>query len=148
MIPYKQLYKHRPDLGTYGDCHRTVIASLLEVPQESIPNFGIHYDSYVDFEAAERKYLLSQGLVAMSVAYAGDLKNVLAAISSQQPNLHFILGGLSERGIEHSVIACNGVIVMDPVIGGPDENALTGPCKDGYWWVTHLISTKFVKADI
>ena len=36
---YKQLHKHDPDNGVWGDCHRTAIGCLLDIEPELIPNF-------------------------------------------------------------------------------------------------------------
>ena len=36
---YKQLNEHNPDEGVYGDCYRTAIGCLLNIPPEFVPHF-------------------------------------------------------------------------------------------------------------
>lgn len=40
MTPVDQTILHDPDAGLYGDCQRAVIASLLDLPIDSVPNFS------------------------------------------------------------------------------------------------------------
>jgi hypothetical protein len=37
----KQMFYHRPELGIYGDCQRTCIASMLDMDKFDVPNFGV-----------------------------------------------------------------------------------------------------------
>lgn len=39
MTPYKQLYGHNPDQGIFGDCFRTALGCLLNLPPEKVPHF-------------------------------------------------------------------------------------------------------------
>ena len=39
MTPYKQLNHHDPDNGIIGDCYRTAIACLLDLPPDALPNY-------------------------------------------------------------------------------------------------------------
>lgn len=38
MKPVRQLYRHDPANGVYGDCWRACIASVLELPIEDVPH--------------------------------------------------------------------------------------------------------------
>lgn len=44
MIYQKQLYLHEPDKMQFGDCHRTSLACLLNIPVEDSPHFIGEYE--------------------------------------------------------------------------------------------------------
>ena len=39
MIEQKQLYRHKPTEGSYGDCWRTCLACILDRNPETIPHY-------------------------------------------------------------------------------------------------------------
>ena len=39
MTPHKQLIKHDPENGQWGDCGRTAIACLLDLHPSDVPHF-------------------------------------------------------------------------------------------------------------
>lgn len=148
MIKYKQLYKHAPEDGQYGDCHRTALAAILNVPQESVPNFGEHYDCHENFVAAETEWLHSQGLASFTAPYSAKtttLSQLLWSLKHHAPNIPVVVIVATERGLAHSIIACNGKIVLDPYTGEEEPNIekyagvddeVTG---DTYFWVQILV---------
>lgn len=138
MKPQKQLYRHNPADGVYGDCHRTAIACLLDLDVEEVPHvYASGATPKAAWSAMEAWLHEHYELRQVSVAYTGDssLEQVLASIDSANPDLSFILGGTSRTGCNHSVV-CKGVrIVCDPSL---DNAGIVGPCDDGLWWVTFL----------
>ena len=38
MTPHKQLNRHRPEEGVFGDCYRTAIACLLDLRPQDVPH--------------------------------------------------------------------------------------------------------------
>lgn len=142
MKYYYQRFKHDPANGSYGDCHRTCIACLLDLEPEEVPNFGEHYGDIPAFFKAEKEYLESQGLASINIAYQGELENVLTAIGTNDPNVYYILGGAGARGFNHSVVACGGEIIHDPYENG---GGLVGPCTDGYYWVQFFTPMRLTK---
>jgi hypothetical protein len=116
------------------------LACILDLELDDVPNFGEHYGDIPAFFKAEKEFLTSQGLASIHIAYQGDLENVLAAMAVNNPNVIYILGGVSARGFNHSVVACGGYILHDPYEGG---GGLVGPCTDSYYWVQYFTPKAF-----
>jgi hypothetical protein len=135
MTPVKQLLRHKPHEGIYGDCHRAALASILEMPIEDIPHFGdLSLYSEEEWARAERDWLLGIGYIPISLFYeTDDLAGVLFSTGYLNPDTYGILGGTSRNGVGHSVVICNGAIVHDP---SQDDSGIIGPMKDGRFWVT------------
>lgn len=137
MLKQKQLIKHRPDEGIYGDCHRTAIACLLHMKPEDVPNFGEHYTDGYKFVESVEAWLATQGLASVSIAFSPpNMKDVLLTQKSCNPDTYYLLGGESAIGAGHTVIGCNDEIVWDP---SNEENGIVGPMSDGFYWVTYLV---------
>jgi hypothetical protein len=140
MKVQKQLNRHRPDEGIFGDCHRTAIACVLDMDAKDVPHF---MDGKHDCEAdashrAVEAWLNERGLTHINVLFPGETSFdlVLQSVKNSNPNggPHvFILGGRSRNNVNHSVVCCDGEIVCDPSI---DSSGIVGPMDDGYWWVT------------
>lgn len=140
MTPHKQLFRHDPDNGIYGDCHRTAIACLLDLLPQDVPHWGAigrGRDDY-DWRAACGAFLAQHGLYQVDVIYRGDapLSDVLSVLEDRSPAAYYLIGGQSPRGTNHTVIGCGGCIEHDP---HPDGGGLIGPMSHGYWEVTFLI---------
>jgi hypothetical protein len=140
MKPVKQRNLHKPDEGIYGDCHRAVIASLLELEIEEVPHFGDEAPDGREFYRRVREFLLTKDLIDVNIVYNAELSGVLKVMKSMNPGLYYILGGLSKTGVDHSVICFEDEIVHDPSI---NQSGIVGPCKnDGLYWVTFLVSSE------
>lgn len=147
MKPQKQLFRHRPSEGTYGDCHRTAIAIVLGLDAADVPHFMDGADGKNAEEAHDRceAWLNARGIATINVLFPGEvpLREVLNTVAACNPRGRpvFILGGESRNGVNHSVVACDGKIVCDP---SQDESGIVGPCSDGFYWLTffgHLDAT-------
>ena len=140
MIFNKQLIKHDPANGVYGDCQRTAIACLLDKLPEDVPNFGVHFMDAEKFDAAMNDYLSSQGLAQFTVAYDGSvgIKAVLDAIGQMNGRHYYMLSGQSERGVNHVVVCRGNKIIHDP---HPSSAGLNAPCDNGYFYVCVLVPT-------
>ncbi|WP_407155195.1 hypothetical protein [Bradyrhizobium sp. STM 3557] len=140
MKPQKQLNRHRPEQGIYGDCHRTAIACVLDMDAQDVPHY-MDASAYDDgAEAAHDRveaWLNARGIVTINMLFPGEtpLKDVLCTVSACNPRSRpvFILGGQSRNGVNHSVVCCDGEIVCDP---SQDDSSIVGPCDDGYYWLT------------
>ena len=136
MKPQKQLFRHRPNEGTYGDCHRTAIACVLDMDANEVPHFmdgGAAEDAHDRFE----RWLNDRGIATINVVFPGKtpLYDVLQTVAVTNSRTHpvFILGGQSRTGCNHSVVCCDGEIVCDP---SQDDSGIVGPCDDGMYWLT------------
>lgn len=139
MTPHKQLIKHNPAAGEYGDCQRTCVGVILNLPPEQVPHF-------CDNPKAERgtdewwanrqdKWLSERGLAYATVAYDGQcsIGDVMKWTSEQNPNVPMILLGKSSLGSNHVVVILNGEIFCDP-----SGNGIVGPSTDGTWEVSMI----------
>lgn len=149
MKPQKQINIHWPEVGMFGDCHRTAIAIMLDMDAKDVPHFmdgtigkgaapGAH-------EAAE-VWLRERGFTQICIAFPGecDIASILSAVSKNSaPGLPYIFGGESKTGVNHSVIACDGEIVCDPSL---TESGIIGPMDDGFYWVTFFGAASIIHA--
>jgi len=140
MIKHTQRFRHRPEEGIYGDCHRTCIACLLDLEPEEVPNFGEYYGDSEAFFKAEAVFLSSKGLVSVQIPYDCTLKDLLNIQGGLNPNAFYILGGKSQSGVNHSVIGHGGEIYHDPSI---TQAGIVEPCTDGYYWISFLVPKAF-----
>lgn len=129
----KNLCRHDPENGSWGDCHRTCFAAILGVEQADVPHF---FDQDRGGEAGNEiadAWLAERGLVQGTVVFPGetDFDLLLQTLGHSMPGVAVILGGRSRNGTDHSVVLLAGEIVCDPTDGG-----IVGPCKTGFYHVT------------
>ena len=142
MKPVNSLFRHNQD-GKIGDCHRAVIASLMEMKAEEVPHF---FDYPTDQPsdngvAAANEWLRQYGLVHMEVpATFSTLEDALKWAAAYSLGTHYTLTALSKVGENHIVICKGAKIVHDPTYGR--SHGIVGPAKDGYWWFEWLVATQ------
>lgn len=143
MTPHKQLIRHAPEDGRYGDCYRTVLACLLNLHPSEVPHF---YDRLVDqpepVEVRERihDWLAARGLARFRAAYNAhgpddDGTWLMRHLHEYCQGVPLIFLGRSRTGCNHAVIAHGGRIAHDP---GLDDPGIVGPCDDGLFHVEVL----------
>lgn len=136
MTPQKQLLRHDPDNGVYGDCHRAALASILDIPVAEVPHFAADDPDAVTFNQRVDAYLASRGLCRITSEFGGaSLGRILRLIQTLNPGVYFLLTGRSATGCNHTVVACDGEIVHDP---SPTDAGIVGPCDDGLYWCVFL----------
>lgn len=130
----KQLYFHRPDEGSYGDCQRTVVACFLDLDAQDVPHFNDGMPGAEVFNERYDGYLASRGLARMMTVFDGSagLNQVLQTMKSVNPGMYYCLSGMSETGVNHVVIAKDDAVVWDTSL---NDSGIVGPCTDGYFWV-------------
>ena len=136
MTPHKQLFRHDPDNGIYGDCFRTAIACMLDLPVEEVPHFNHDNPGGIIGWERVQKWLAPRGLTIYACAYSSSVEDVLATFGETNPGMYAMIVGQSPRGTNHNVIALNGKIIHDTAIDG---GGLVGPCDDGYVWINLLV---------
>lgn len=141
MIRHTQLFRHDPDNGVYGDCHRTALACLFDIASPAdVPHFMVDNPSTKVFYEREAAWLLEQGFRSYHFPVQCDnLSAALEYIETFAPGVYCILGGASARGTAHSVIVCGGKLEHDP---HPDGGFITGPL-DGHFWIQLFIPVRF-----
>ena len=132
---HKQLNRHDPDGGVFGDCYRTCIAILCGLHPGEVPNFGTGgtaTQADADREAATWLADRGMGLITHTVTGTiGGLPDIMRGMTCQTPGVHYILSGQSRTGVNHSVIACDAKIVWDPSL---TDAAIVGPMSDDCEW--------------
>lgn len=135
MIPVKQQFRHFPEYGLWGDCHRACIASILELPLEEVPHFCDGGKKVEGADCPVRPWLAERGMFQVSQPYDGKfpIDQLLQDLNIIYPEMFFILGCASKSGTGHSLVAGEGRILHDPSIDG---SGCVGPMEDGFWWIT------------
>ena len=88
-----------------GDCFGACVASILELPRESIPNF--HTSSPRDFDKNVAEWCKDQGFVLLDITLQDQ---------SLVDSCYVVANGISPRNkdFHHSVVWFNGEIAHDP----------------------------------
>ncbi len=145
MIPYKQLFKHDPENGTYGDCHRTAIGSVFNIPPGQMPHFYDQDRSEAEAQHLLGEWLATRGLTQISLPFpvatpwaADDIREILSHIKRWNGGQYYLLSGSSRPGIGHTVVCLDDMILSDP---SPTEAGINGPLEGGYYLVTFFGSS-------
>lgn len=124
--PAKQLFRHDPENGVWGDCYRTAVAIVLGVEPTTVPHFMDRGGSD-DLSGNERcrVWLAERGLDFVEVAFSSLEKVVTTAdvisIVTKFNGAAAILCGERENGVSHSVVIRSRGIVCDPLTGKPGD---------------------------
>lgn len=140
----KQLFRHDPERGVYGDCYRTVLACFLDLDHDQVPHFAaLYWNDSTAWAKAAKEFLAQYGLVEISVVYDGSmsLDSLLSWVGWANPGMYYMLSGRSRNGTDHVVIGLNGSIVWDPAT---DDSGIVGPGSDGYYRIDYLGSTRLM----
>lgn len=135
MKPAKMISPHIPSLGLYGDCYRACVASLLELPSEKVPHFVKDDPSNEVFYARVNKFLKPMGFTRVAIPFGIDPRITMKLIN---PGLYYILSGVTDSGVGHSLVCFEDKVVHDP---SPSQLELVGPLPDedeeqeSFWWV-------------
>lgn len=122
MTPFIVEIEHGLDPGP-GDCIRTALACLLDMPPDRIPHFAETSDIFADQWKAMVRWLAERGLYAFSFwIKAASLSEAVAEISPTDPAQHYMVICL-DKDVGHCVICQHGRISHDPakVITPPGE---------------------------
>lgn len=119
MTPQKQLIQGDPQRRAVGDCFRACLASILDTPILEVPHFfeGLAPGEEVpsDREAALHGWLAERGLTLILLpVWAEETDTVLDLIGDAHPHLHYLLSGLTIKGVSHCVVAKGREVVHDP----------------------------------
>jgi hypothetical protein len=135
----KQRFRHRPEEGTYGDCHRTCIAALLGMDRDEVPHWGVHFADGDRFEAEARAFLASKGLrdIRIPIYAEEEPQQALNWMSRNNPGTYYLLTGKSRNGTNHVVICRNAEIVWDPAL---DDSGIVGSCEGSGWYWAEILA--------
>lgn len=140
----QQAFLHKPDEGQFGDCYRTCLAMMADVPRDTVPHEHRKFADATEQHQMFAPWLNEQGLAIAAFRFSGaDLDWVKLAMETWNPGLPCILSGKSPRGTSHSVVMLPGGEILDP---HPDQTGLVGPESDGAWTIEVLASARRIAA--
>lgn len=151
MTPVVCRIKHDPDAGTYGDCVRACVATLLDLDAEAVPHF--YHDNPTGAVGMERmrEWLATQGLAPFAVGYpskalicercdnvlddGANLSDILKFMGEHHSGIHYMLYGGTGDG-DHVVVCRGGKIVHNPAWYGC---SIIEPASVGHWQIVVLV---------
>jgi hypothetical protein len=123
MTPQDQEFLHDPKAGVIGDCARAVIASLLDLPIATVPNFAqLANNDVLGFYGLVEKFLEEHG-------YGMQWhRNPIYFLKPGIDTYHY-MSGRSPRGKDgwHAVVGLNGKPFFDP---HPSRAGLAGAQRE------------------
>lgn len=138
MTPHKQLIKHDPASGAWGDCWRTCIACLLDMSPADVPHFADQDNPKADEQC--REWLKERGFNLVKVCMFAESASFAA---DWFRDAFYILTGLSPNVAEvaHCVIGRGAFdVVWDPAQPG---KGLAGPWVDEHgnnlYWIEFIV---------
>ena len=140
MTPYLQLVGHDPDNFSVGDCWRTCIGCLLNMPPEKVPHFCENsWDDGAKVEKLTKEWLRLKGLSYIEIPFTCTVPELLAHCAANYPDVYHIISGRVDDGPNHAMIGLNGHFLWDP--SGGEDGILNGPMDTQQLTVTFLIPT-------
>lgn len=133
MTPVLCRVKDDPDNGSYGDCVRACVASILNMDGDAVPHF--FHDNCSGRVGNDRiaAFLRPLGFAPFLVNYPGDITrdDILDMMAVMNSNVYYMLFGRTENG-DHVVVCKGGKQVHNPSwIGSP----LIAAGEHGFWTV-------------
>jgi len=140
MIKVSCQVSHDPEKGTYGDCLRACIATMLEKPSNDVPHF--YHDGCDGNEGNKRlqEYLKTQNLIACYQYFeSAPVDEVKQHMKVLNPEVVYLLMGSTATG-DHIVICKNDEVLHNPNWGG---QPIIKPTSLGVTVVMVLVSSLF-----
>lgn len=139
MQYHKQRFRHRPEEGEFGDCHRTAIACVLDLQPDEVPNFGEAWGDADRFNSWCAEWLRARGYMLVQFGFNSVLDEVLNFMGHANPGAIYLLGGKSRSGCNHTVVCCGAKVIHDP---SRNDSGIVAPCvEDDLYWVSVLVPT-------
>ena len=140
MTPQKQKYKHNPEIGHYGDCDRTTIACILNIPRDDVPNWAELFWPTNDtegWEKAKKQWLKARGFGIVTMYYHDcEPSEILNYVGHFNQDVYWLLTGMSKNKTNHVVICKGNQIVWDTAI---DDSGIVGPTSDSFYYVDFIV---------
>lgn len=136
MIPVNCRVKHDPDAGTYGDCIRACIASVLELDAEAVPHFAHDNPDENELWSRIRAWLRLSQLSPFIIQYPPmPLAELLIVMGQINPDAHYLLFGGTASGNDHVVVCHGGELAHNPAWYG---GSIVAPTSLDMWQVVVL----------
>ena len=140
MTPFYQTVPHNPP-HSFGDCHRTAIACILDIPPDRIP----HIAGVMNGKAWLRNMndaLHPLGYQIASISFSGCIQRaeLMAMMQSLNPTVYYILIGVNKREVRHAVVCRGGSVAHDT---NASSEGVVSPVYDDdlkdYFWIIHFL---------
>lgn len=128
----KQLYRHDPDNGVYGDCFRTCIAMVFGLEPDQVPHFCGSRDENSTWRRDFEQWIGERGYSYVEIPMQWSdtcFAFVLAQMELTGNDVAIIVDGISPRGTLHSVVVYKGEL-HDP---HPDGGGIVAGNEDLLW---------------
>lgn len=143
MLLQKQLYRHDPANGVYGDCARTALACMLDLPVELVPHFAAKYWNDPEMWCqAVQEYLVQHDLYSVVVHYDASPADTMRAFGACNPGMYYLLSGRSRGGTDHVVICLDDKIYWDPA---QNDSGIVDRGSSGFCTIELFVPRRFVK---
>ena len=93
--------------GKHGTCFQTALASILELPLNSVPDFQGEGNDWLDQVA---RFLEPMGLAYVQI----DVDDPILEIMFKHGETYSTIEGMSPNDLPHACVALNGELVWDP----------------------------------
>ena len=103
----------------HGNCFAACIASILEVPLSTVPNFC----ERKNWREATNDWLTKFGLFYIDVTLPDDARDEMIRYCG-----HHVISGDGPRGLRHAVVGWQGRMVFDP---HPEGGGVSGDLEYG-----------------
>lgn len=134
------------DAGTYGDCLRASVASILDFENpENVPHFfHDNCDGATGHKRLRDWALTAKNLVPFNAIFEGSSSRneILEHVEFLNPGVAFLLFGSTADG-DHVVICQKGDVIHDTAWY---KLPMTYPSSNGYWMVTVFIPADLLKS--
>lgn len=138
MKYHKQLFRHDPENGVYGDCMRTSLACIMDLEPEDVPHFMDGDPDVAEFNLRIQTWLGEYDLRLFEFPMNADgPEGVIHWMASLVPGMPFLLAGTSRNSTDHQVVVDPVGKIHDPAL---DDSGIVRACSDGYYWVGLLVS--------
>jgi len=136
MYKHKCQTKHDPANGSYGDCLRACIASLLHIENPlDVPNFADGNASGDEMWNGLRAYLRGRQLDVMHVSFTASFAEIRQTMAVLNPGTYYMVIGQIDGG-GHIIICKDDKIEHNPAWY---PTGFDGPLPGGFYDVVLLI---------
>jgi hypothetical protein len=113
LIPVDMTTKHEPP-NSIGDCFPCCIASILELPRESVPHV-YEGDGWTDTSGKVGMARLQAWLATLGLHYLEfELPSENYESWTAGFGAHYVVSGIGGRGVRHCTVGFQGKMVHDP----------------------------------
>lgn len=133
MIPVVCQVKHDPEAGTYGDCMRACVASIMELTPDQVPHFVRDNPNAIEAHQRMVEFLAEYNFAPFMINCGSEdtFADILDYMGKQNPTTYYMVFGRTDAG-DHVIVCRGGEIAHDPAWYW---SPLIGPGSSGEWCI-------------